>query len=457
MNATTATQPGTIERKFSETFAELQRLYAEAVELFPSGVTHDSRFMLPFPVYVERGEGSHKWDVQGHELIDWWSGHGALLLGHAHPDVVAAVQKQMAAQTHPGASHKLEIQWAQLVKQLVPSVQRLRFVSSGTEATMMAIRLARTYTGKSKVLKFHGHFHGWNDLVIQDANPPYGVPVPGVAPGAFERLISIAPNDAATLEATLRSDQDIGCVIIEPTGGHFGEVPIRGPFLHELRRMTEALGILLIFDEVVSGFRVHPGGAQGHYGVRPDLTVLAKILAGGLPGACVGGRKDVLELLEIGQPRERKMPHPGTFNANPLSSAAGITTLRIVQSGEPCRKANEIGAHLRASLNELFSQLDLNWIAYGEFSRLKILPDYQGPRPQSGDADFLPYDGDFDKLDPNPPRHVQHAFRMAMLLNGVDLPGLKCICSAAHTEGDVDQTIDAARNAITMLREEGLC
>ena len=453
MKATTAMQLGTIEQRYIDKFSQSQRLYEQAVQLFPSGITHDSRFMRPFPVYIKRGEGSHKWDVQGHELIDWWVGHGALLLGHSHPGVVAAVQQQMMAQTHPGASHELEIQWAQCVQQLVPSVERLRFVSSGTEATMMAIRLARTYTGKSKVLKFHGHFHGWNDLVIQDANPPYGVPVPGVARDLFKRLVRIVPNDVAVLEATLQRDRDIGCVIIEPTGGHFGEVPIHGPFLHELRRITEALGVLLIFDEVVSGFRVHSGGAQEHFQIRPDLTVMAKILAGGLPGACVGGRKDVLELLEIGQPVDRKMPHPGTFNANPLSAAAGIAALGIVQSGEPCRKANDIGAMLRVRLNELFVQLDLDWIAYGEFSRFKILTGYQGPR--STDDDFLPYEGTFEKLDPNAQQQVQHAFRAAMLLNDVDLPGLKGMTGAAHTAADVDRTIDAARNAITMLREEG--
>src|SRR5262249_20108688 len=345
-----------------------RQLHEQARGVFPNGVTHDLRHLEPFPVYVERAEGAYKWDVDGHRLIDFWSGHGAILLGHSHPAVAAAVQRQMARGTPPGACHEGEIEWGKWVQRLVPSAQRLRFVSSGTEATLMALRLARIHTGRPRVLKFLGHFHGWHDFLIPAADPPFdGHPVPGIPGEMAGQTVAIPPNDPDAVERALAGDPQIGCVILEPTGGHFGAVPIRGEFLRHLRELTRRYGRLLIFDEVITGFRVHPGGAQGHYGVIPDLTTLAKILAGGLPGGCVAGCADILAALEF-RPGKPKMKHPGTFNANPLSAAAGIAALRLVADGAPCRRANAMGSLLRQKLNALFLTRGADWVVYGEFS-----------------------------------------------------------------------------------------
>jgi glutamate-1-semialdehyde 2,1-aminomutase len=229
-------------------------------------------------------------------------------------------------------------------------------------------------------------------------------------------------------------------------------VPVRGPFLQALRELTTRHNRLLIFDEVITGFRVAPGGAQAHYGVTPDLTTLAKILAGGLPGGCVAGRADVLEYLEF-RPGKPKMRHPGTFNANPLSASAGITTLEAVSTGEPNRRANDTARAIRQRLNALFSERDLPWVAYGEFSAFRVLPGYRGPRP-AGD-DFLPYGGALDKLSTRDAR-VTSAFRQGMVLHGVDLPGLAGMTTAAHTEADVEQTVAAVAGTAELLREEGL-
>ncbi|HMC66328.1 MAG TPA: aminotransferase class III-fold pyridoxal phosphate-dependent enzyme, partial [Gemmataceae bacterium] len=374
--------------RYQAEFINSRKLFEQAKAVFPNGVTHDLRHLEPFPVYVERAEGAYKWDVDGHKLVDFWSGHGSILLGHSHPDVVEAVRQQMGRSTHPGACHELEIEWGQWVQKLVRSAEKVRFVSSGTEATLMALRLARIFTGKPKVLKFAGHFHGWHDYLIPGADPPYdSSPMPGIPREVTAEIVMVPPNDPAAVERVLSTDSEIGCVIVEPTGGHFGAVPIRGEFLRALRELTTKHGRLLIFDEVISGFRVHPGGAQGHYGITPDLTTLAKILAGGLPGGCLAGRADILAGLEF-RPGKPKMKHPGTFNANPLSAAAGTTTLRIVATGEPNRRANESGRLLRQKLNALFAQRDCDWVAYGEFSGFKLLPGYDGPRP-TGD-DFIP-------------------------------------------------------------------
>jgi glutamate-1-semialdehyde 2,1-aminomutase len=453
MPTATAARRSLAER-YTAAFPLSRKLHDRARDVFPGGVTHDLRRFEPFPVYVDRAEGGHKWTVDGQDLIDYWSGHGALLLGHSHPALVEAVSRQVARGTHLGACHEREIEWGNWVQRLVPSAERVRFVSSGTEATLMALRLSRIVTGGPRVLKFAGHFHGWHDFLIPGADVTTAdQPVPGIPGEVAGHTVIVPPNDPEAVERALRNDPGIGCVILEPTGGHFGAVPMRGPFLRALRDVTTRLGRLLIFDEVITGFRVAPGGAQEQYGVRPDLTTLAKVLAGGLPGGCVAGRADILAALEV-RPGQPKMAHPGTFNANPLSAAAGIAALEIVAEGEACRRANAIARSLRRQLNALFAQRDASWIAYGEFSRFCLLPAYRGPRPDSDD--FIPCDGDPARLDgPKDPRLVR-AFRQGMLLHGVDLPGLNGMTMAVHTEADVEQTLAAVAGTLELLREEGL-
>jgi glutamate-1-semialdehyde 2,1-aminomutase len=449
----TAAAPRSLTQCYQAEFPTSRKLFAQAQSIFPNGVTHDLRHLEPFPIYIDRAEGAYKWDVDGHRLIDFWAGHGALLLGHSHPDVVEAVRRQVGRSTHPGGCHELEVEWGQWVQRLVPSAEKLRFVSSGTEATLMALRLSRIFTGKPRVLKFAGHFHGWHDFLIPAADLPYPAkPTPGIPDEVSAHTVIVPPNDPAAVDKALANDPQIGCVIIEATGGHFGAVPVRGEFLKSLRELTRKHGRLLIFDEVISGFRVHPGGAQAYYGVTPDLTTMAKILAGGLPGGCVAGKADILEAIEF-RPGKPKMKHPGTFNANPLSAAAGCATLRLVATGEPVRQANAMGRLLRTRLNEMFTERGINWIAYGEFSGWKLVPNYQGTRP-TGD-DFIPYEGDYNKLDaPKDPRLV-HAFRRAMLLNGIDLPGLAGMTMSAHTDAHVEQAVAAVGEAVRMITEEG--
>ena len=444
----TLTRPSLTDR-YAAAFPKSRQLFEQAKTVFPGGVTHELRALDPFPVYVERAKGSHKWAVEGTELIDYFSGHGALLLGHCPPDVMAAVQQQMARATHPGACHEMEIEWGRLVQKLVSSAGMVRFTASGTEATLMALRLARIATGRPKILKFMGHFHGWHDAVMPGVYQPYdGSPVPGV-PEAVQRFtVVLPPNDLNRVEDALKNDAEIGTLILEPTGGHWGLVPIRGPFLKGLRELATKYDRVLIFDEVITGFRVSPGGAQQAYGVTPDMTTLAKILAGGLPGGCVTGRSDLFASMEK-RPGKPKMNHPGTFNANPLSAAAGITTLKRVATGEPCAKANRTATLLRKKLNELFADRDWPWVAYGDFSLVHLLPDYRGPRP-TGD-DFLPQPGTVDHLDSPKDPKFRSAFRQAMLLNGVDLPGTGMFLTAEHSEADVDKTVAAVAAAVEMV------
>ena len=437
---------------YAAAFPKSRERFAAAKQLFPCGVTHDTRMMDPFPIYVDRARGSHKWAIDGQDLIDYFVGHGSLLLGHSPPDVVAAVQEQMAKGTHYGSCHDLEIQWGELVRRLVPSAERVRFTGSGTEATLMALRLARLYTGRPKFLKFRGHFHGWHDYVAIESDPPYGTnAVPGVPEAVANFCVAVEPGDLNRVEDALAKDAGIGAVILEPTGGHWGAVPIRGDFLRGLRELCTKYERLLIFDEVITGFRVSPGGAQQFYGVTPDLTPLAKILAGGLPGGALAGRADVLAYIEP-RPGKPKMKHPGTYNGNPLSAAAGVAALSRVAEGTACDLANEAAKSLRAQLNALFAAQNWPWVAYGDFSMVRVVPNYDGPRP-AGD-DFVPYDGSLEKLDG--PRDVKlvYALRQAMLLNGVDWWGLAAMTSAVHSAADVAHTVRAFANAVPLVQAE---
>lgn len=441
------------DRYISE-FPKSQAKAALAREVFPGGVTHDLRIMQPFPIFTASASGAYKVDLDGHTLVDYWAGHGSMLLGHSDPLVVEAVQKQMALCTHAGGNNELELEWGQLVQQLVPCAELVRFTGSGTEATLMALRLSRVFTGRAKFLKFAGHFHGWHDGVTIASDPPYeNLSVPGVPDEIAKNTVVLPPNNPELLEATLKEDSQIGAIILEPTGGHWGAVPIRGEFLKTLRTLSDKYGQVLIFDEVITGFRVSPTCAQGYYSVRPDLTTLAKILAGGLPGGAVVGRRDILSAIEV-RPGKVKVRHPGTYNGNPLSAAAGIATLKQIAAGTPCTQANLAGRNLRNRLNEMFTREGLSWIAYGDFSMFRLLPNYHGPRPEAatGDANgFIPYEGDIEKLDGPADPKFKHLFRQAMLLNGVDMPGLGGWITAKHSEKEVEKTVNAVRESIRMM------
>jgi len=273
--------------------------HLEAREVFPSGIVHDSRHMKPYPLTIERAEGAWKWDTDGNKYIDYFGGHGSLILGHAHPSMVAAVTRQLSLGTHPAACHDLELEWGQLIQRLVPSAERVRFTSSGTEANLMAIRLARAFTGRNKLVRFKNHFHGWQDHVAFGSMYAGTENVPGIIDGIIENVIVADPADPRAVRETLEMDDDIAAVILEPMGAVSGQVPLGRDFVKMLRDVTKTHGIVLIFDEVVTGFRVSPGGAQADMGLLPDLTALAKILSGGLPGGAVCGRRDIMQLLDF--------------------------------------------------------------------------------------------------------------------------------------------------------------
>ncbi len=431
-------------------------LAREATTLFPSGITHDGRLVDPYGPYIFRALGGHKWDVDGNRYVDFFGGHGALILGHAHPLIAARIAEVEAQGTQFGASHPLEVRWAQAVRRLVPGAERLRFTSSGTEATLMALRLARAFTGRPKLMRFTGHFHGWHDhMTTGFASHFDGTPTAGVLPGIAAGVVLARPGDIADVREKL-SAGDVAAVILEPTGSSFGQVPLRPEFLHELREATAAAGTLLILDEVVTGFRVSAGGAQGAFGIAPDLSTWAKILAGGMPGGCVTGRKEILDLLDFAAAPaagHEKIAHQGTFNANPVSAAAGTAVLGIIAEGGVCERAAATAADLRAALTEVLAEERLPWAVYGTSSGFHMFLNPRG-RDMSPDR-FDPYAVSLDEYK-NPPPRLRARLRLALLVNGVDISDrLAGFTSIAHTAADIAETAAALRESVRMLRAEG--
>ncbi|MBI1384552.1 MAG: aminotransferase class III-fold pyridoxal phosphate-dependent enzyme [Rhizobiales bacterium] len=449
---------GGIEAAYRARTGASERLAGRARGVLPSGVVHDSRHMKPYGLYCERASGATKWDADGNRYIDFYGGHGALMLGHNPPEVVAAAKAQLDRGTHFAASNELEIRWAEQIRAMVPSAECVRFHSSGTEATAMAVRLARAFTGRNKLLRMQGHYHGWQDDMTSgyashfDGSPVIGVPGPVAA-----QTLAVDPYDEARLEEVIGTDRDIAAVILEPLGAATGKIPIERALLARIREWTRAAGVVLIFDEVVTGFRVAPGGMQTVAGVTPDLTTLAKVVAGGLPGGAVAGRRDILDGLDFEasarQGRE-KVYHPGTFNACPVSAAAGITALEIIAKGDACARASALAAQLRAGFNRELETAGVPWIVYGEFSAFHIFMGERAPGETA--ASFAPRRHGRDGLQKQP-ADASRLLRLAMNLNGVDLsawPG--GLLSAAHSEADVAEATAAFAASLAMLREEGV-
>ncbi len=312
-----------------------QTLYARAQRVIPGGVNSPVRAFRAVggnPIFIARGQGPYIWDEDGNPYIDYVLSWGPLILGHAHPKVVEAVKRAAAGGTSFGAPTRAEIELAELVADMVPSVEMVRLVNSGTEATMSALRLARAVTGREKIIKFAGCYHGHVDALLVRAGSgvaTLGLPdSPGVTRGTAQDTLVAQYNDLASVEALFQQyPDDIAAVIVEPVAGNMGVVPPAPGFLEGLRALCDRYNALLIFDEVMTGFRVHLGGAQALYGVRPDITTLGKVIGGGLPVGAYAGPREIMEhVAPVGA-----MYQAGTLSGNPLATAAGLATLRILR------------------------------------------------------------------------------------------------------------------------------
>jgi glutamate-1-semialdehyde 2,1-aminomutase len=437
----------TLEREIEQYAAKTMRsrqLFEEALRAMPGGNSRTTTFFDPYPFYITRGEGPRIWDVDGTERLDFNGNYTSLILGHAHRDVVQAIQAAAAnGMSFPGPTEH-EIRLAEIITRRIHGMEVVRFANSGTEATMNAVRVARAFTGRTKIAKFEGAFHGTHDWVLVSIAPdpehagsrkrPKSVASSsGIPPMVMKHVVVLPWNDAAACAKILeRHGADIAAVLVDPLFANAGMIPAREGFLESLREVTQRLGILLVFDEVIS-FRIAPGGAQERFGIAPDLTTLGKIIGGGLAVGAFGGRAEVMNYYDPrgGRPR---LNQGGTFNANPLTMAGGVATMEQLTS-ETYAKLDVLGDRLRSGVRRLLKRRgypgqisgtgSLFWLHHTK----RRLSDYRSARPD----------------DPQAPVRTF----MALINEGVLVSqrGLGA-CSAAMTAADVDRFVEALGRAL---------
>jgi len=418
--------------------------FARALELMPGGVNSPARAFGAVggePIFIDRAEGAYLFDIDGNRYVDYVDSWGPMILGHAHPRVLEAVEAAMRRGTSFGAPTEAENRLAELVIEAVPSIEKVRLVSSGTEATMSAIRLARGYTGRPLVVKFAGNYHGHVDSLLVAAGSSaatLGAPSsPGVTPGTAADTLVLDYNDPEGLEAAFSEQGErIAAVIVEPVAGNMGCVKASLPFREALSELTRKHGALLIFDEVMSGFRVAYGGAQALFGLTPDLTTLGKIIGGGLPVGAYGGRAEIMDrMLPAG-----KVFQAGTLSGNPLATAAGIATLEILRDTDPYERLEQLSTRLALGLEEAAKAagvpVSIGWA--GAMMTLFFSPEPVTDWQTASRCDTARFGRYF----------------WGLLERGVYMPCSQyeaLFLSTAHTEEDIDATIAAAREVMREL------
>jgi glutamate-1-semialdehyde 2,1-aminomutase len=430
--------------------SESARLFDRAEKVMPGGVSHTTRYRQPNPIYFARAEGAHKWDAEGRRYIDYKMGSASQMLGHCPPKVVEAVRRQVGQAIFTADCHELEVQWAEAVCALYPAADMVRFVGSGSEATMLALRVARAHSGRDKVLRIDGHYHGWHDHVVKGSRPGVAaVPSLGV-PEAVSALMVVAPADLAAIEAAL-TDAAIGSVIVEASGANYGAVPLPEGFLPGIRAICDRLGRVLIFDEVITGFRWSPGGRQARDRVVPDLFTMAKILTGGLPGGGLAGRREIMALLDPRQSWGGFSPpvlHQGTFNGCQVVAAGALAALEDLSTGAPQAHADRIAAAIRDGVAEILDRRDIQGACYGESSTFHL---YLGPCDNRSVAGLTP--AQIRGTD----KKTVAALRDGLYAHGVDLmSAMSGVTSWAHSDADVAETLEAFDSALAGLKAGGM-
>ena len=422
-----------------------QQLFERAQRFIPGGVNSPVRSFRAVegtPPFIARGNGAHVWDVDGNEYIDYLGSWGPLALGHAHPAIVDAVQRVAAGGTSFGAPVEQEVQLAEMICQALPSVDMVRLVNSGTEACMSALRLARAFTGRSKIVKFAGNYHGHADGLLVQAGSgalTHGVPTSAGVPESYaaETLVA-AYNDISSVESLFDAwPEDIAAVIVEPVAGNMGVVPPANGFLESLRAITEAYDALLIFDEVITGFRVAYGGAQTLYGITPDITTMGKIIGGGLPVGAYGGRADIMQMVAPLGP----MYQAGTLSGNPLAVAAGVATLTEMQRPGVYDQLEATAVRLTEGIAHSFATAEMpstiNRVA-------SMFTGFFNAGPVSALAQVEQSDA-----------AAYGRYMHALLERGVYIAPSQFeagFVSIAHTDADIDRTIVAVGDALAAVR-----
>jgi len=431
------------------------QLFERAQRSLVEGVNSPSRGAAVYPggpILLERGQGSHVWDADGNEYIDFMMSFGALIHGHAHPKLVSVVSEAMAEGSHFAAATSVEVEAAERFQRMVPSAEVVRFANTGSEATMLALRLARAHTGRTRFLKFEGHYHGWYDPYLLNAHShapaelgpkenPNRIPdSEGIPPATFDDVVLAPWNDIAALERVIRRHgRELAAVITEPIMANMGCIPPREGYLQRLGELTRECGALLILDEVVTGFRYAAGGCQEYYGIRPDLSTFGKALGAGFPVGAVAGPRSILDRMRWG---DHMVLHYGTFNGHRLTMKVVAASLDLLSSGEAYRKLHSIGDAAIASLRDVFRRHQIKAIVQGfgpmfqiYFTEREAIHDYR---------DYCTY------VDSARYSRFVHL----LLERGIYMTpsnGLHWIISTAHSETDIEALVRAADQACAEL------
>ena len=432
-----------------------QQLFKRAEQSLVEGVNSPSRGAAVYsggPIVLERGKASHVWDADGNEYVDFMMSFGALIHGHAHPQLVSVVSEAVSQGAHFAAATSAEVEAAERFRRMVPSAEVVRFTNTGSEATMLALRLARAHTGRSKFLKFEGHYHGWYDPYLLNAHPhppralgtreaPARIPdSSGIPATVFDDVVLAPWNDVTILEHVMRQHgQELAAVITEPIMANMGCIPPREGYLRRLRELTQESGALLILDEVVTGFRYAPGGCQEHYGIRPDISTFGKALGAGFPVGAVAGPRPILERMRWG---EQMVLHYGTFNGHRMTMSVIAANLDLLSATDVYRRLHALGNGAIRGLNDVFRRRQQKAIVQGfgpmfqiYFTERNSIDDYR---------DYCAY-VDTDRYS----RFVHLLLERGIYMTPSN--GLHWIISTAHTESDIQQLLDAADQACTEL------
>jgi len=421
-------------------------LFEKAKKILPGGVSYAIRFFEPYPFYVARAAGQKIWDIDGNEYLDYWMGHGALIMGHGYRPVIEAVKEQLEEYLHVGIPHEWEVKLANQVKKMVESVELIRFTNSGTEAAMYSTRLARAYTRRKLIGKFEGGWHGGYDCLHIAVSPPYDAPGSlGILDESLKYTVVLPYNDLEGVFEKIRG-LELAAIIVEPVLGAGGAIPADGEFLKGLRELCDELDALLIFDEVITGFRLSPGCAQKLFGVKPDLTIFGKILGGGeFPVGAFGGREDVMELLDqVKHPKSQERAFQGgTFAANPLTTRAGYTLLKeLEEKAETYRYINSLGEYARKGLEDVFDRCGFKAHVTGIGSMIGIHFTPEKPR----DAKTAQIMKDAKSAD----LFFKHFLDSGIIYLTQEMPHL--FISASHTKEDVEKILSSAEDFVHKIR-----
>jgi len=423
-----------LSRRYLSRTRKSRRLYQQARRVLPAGVSYFLRYIEPYPFYTARARGSRLFDVDGNEYIDFWLGHYALILGHSQPQVMREVKRQIDKGTHFGTAHELEIALAEQVAKVVPCAQMIRFSNSGTEAAMYATRLARAVTEQDKIGKFEGGWHGGYDPLHVAVKQPFDLrESSGLTEGALQDTVVLPYNKIEPLRKILKTGS-IAAVFIEPIMVSGGCIPAELDFMRELRELCTQNGTLLVYDEIITGFRLAPGGAQQLFGIKPDITLFGKILGGGFPIGAIAGSREIMEHMNpLVYERPKYAFHGGTFTANPIAMTAGLATVRKLENGQLINKLNKQGDYLRRQLRGILEKKGLE----AQVTGLSSLWHTHFTKEKITDAN------DAAKAD----KEKLRRYHMHLLESGVFMfPGKGGALSTAHTKADIEKLLSETEN-----------